>query len=412
MTDDNPTIHITRCLLQDPSITPKGLDSLTYVQSLLKDKGFKTEIVCLSGDNELPVYNLWAYYGTAKPHFCFAGHVDVVPVGDKSSWNHPPFDGVIDDNILYGRGAVDMKGGIGAFLGALNTIDLSALSGTISLLLTTDEEGPALYGTQAMIMWLKKQGHEPTFCLVGEPTSKEHIGDVIKCGRRGSLTGTLKVRGAQGHVAYPVLAENPVSMFAKVLGRLNDLVFDRVVAEFEPTNLEITGIKTSTYTSNVIPECGEALFNIRYHTGYTTDEIKGLIVHCVGSEAEINFMPQGSQPFLQTDNPYKALCAHAVEKITGRVPTFETGGGTSDARFLAAAGWYVLELGLKNALAHHVNECVQLDDLMALKDMYAQIIHDFFAYDSQLDDWVETNTASVSNDSNDSPAPYGLEKKD
>jgi succinyl-diaminopimelate desuccinylase len=304
-----------------------------------------------------PVDNLFAKLGTTKPHFCFAGHTDVVPPGDLNAWMHDPFQGVLCNGLLYGRGAVDMKGAIAAFVAAVARILLKhPLPFSVSLLITGDEEGVAINGTRRVLEWLEEQGDTIDFCLVGEPTCQEKLGDTIKIGRRGSLNTHLTVKGIQGHVAYPERARNPVSHMIDILYHLKKGPPEGKSQYFSRTNLEITSIDVGNQTTNLIPEQASARFNIRFNDQHTGAALERWI----------------TQICKRYDSEFQIL-AQTIAEITGVQPKLNTIGGTSDARFIRHYA-PVVEFGLVGRTMHQVNECVEIRDLERLTEIYQQIL--------------------------------------
>jgi len=335
-----------------------------------------------SEDGTPDVNNLYARLGDSEPNFCFAGHTDVVPVGDANAWNLEPFAAEVRDGILYGRGATDMKGAVAAFISAID-IFLSKrrglFEGSISLLITGDEEGPSINGTVKVLDWLAGRGEKLNHCLVGEPTNPDNLGDMIKIGRRGSLTGTLTVNGIQGHVAYPHLADNPLPRLIKILDRFTSHLFDSGNEHFTPTNLEIASIDVGNTASNVIPANATALFNIRFNTEQTSDNLEEwLRAQCdeIGGDYTLDIIV-GAQPFLTQPGYFTDLISKAVAEITGNKPALTTTGGTSDARFIHHY-CPVAEFGLISETMHKVNEQATVSDIERLTTIYARILESYF----------------------------------
>ncbi len=372
-------IKLTQELIKFPSLTPAGDDIFDYLQNLLKPLGFDCQMMNFQS-NGSQVMNLFARYGAGAPHFCFAGHVDVVPVGDLGNWQYPPYAGEIDSGLLYGRGAVDMKGAIAAFIAAVaKHLEKGALPGSVSLLITGDEEGDAVDGTVKVLQKLKELKQLPDVCLVGEPTSEDWVGDTIKNGRRGSLSGHIQVQGKQGHVAYPQRANNPLPSLIEFLFDLQQQSWDKGSEHFDASNLEITSVSADNIAVNVIPAKAEAKFNIRYNNQHTrADLIKRIEslaqAHC--KEYSLEFSGN-AEPFLNGSNDLVKLTMDAVESVTSQKPKTSTSGGTSDARFIHHY-CPVLELGLLNHTAHQVDEHVGFDDLRTLKGLYGQILNNYF----------------------------------
>lgn len=358
-------LSLAQALIRCQSVTPQQAGALDVLSEALTKLGF----ICtryLFGE----VDNLHAKLGQGAPHLAFAGHVDVVPEGHSAGWMHPPYAAEVHDGVLYGRGTVDMKGAIAAFVAALADV-LPLKAGSISLLITADEEGEAIDGTQPLLKALHKKGERFDACLVGEPTSVSRVGDTIKNGRRGSLTGDLLVKGKQGHVAYPALADNPVPKLVTLLTALTSLKLDHGLPDFLPSNLEVVNVEVGNPTANVIPAQAAALFNIRFNPSYTSTSLKQLIaqtLNAVNVPYELNWR-RPNEPFLCPAGPLVQAVTAAVTEVTGAAPTLSTSGGTSDARFIASY-CPVVELGLCNATAHKVNEHVSLADLALLQRIY------------------------------------------
>lgn len=369
-------VSLAQALIRCPSVTPKDEGAQKILRDILQEAGFLCTALPFG---EVP--NLFARFGTAAPFFCFAGHTDVVPPGDERIWTHPPFAGEIVNGRLYGRGAVDMKGGIACFVAAVHAFmkKHGRPKGSIGLLITGDEEGPACDGTVRVLEWMKDHGHRIDVCLVGEPTNPEKLGDEIKIGRRGSLTGRLSVTGKQGHVAYPHLADNPVPRLVKILDALTDAILDRGSAYFQPSHIEITSIDVGNPVENVIPARATAVFNVRFSdrwTGAALEEKLRDIMDRVGSDYTIEFR-HGAESFISQAGDFARLVALGVEDVTGRKPTISTKGGTSDARFIYKH-CPVAEFGLINATAHHIDEFVEIDDLHMLTAVYVRILERYF----------------------------------
>jgi len=380
-------IAITQDLIRCPSVTPAEGGALQTLEALLGAAGFKVTRVTFQGANTPDVENLFATIGSGAPHFVFAGHTDVVPAGAEDDWRHGPFDGVIADGLLYGRGAVDMKGGVAAFAAA--ALDFVAetgkdIGGTISFLITGDEEGPAVNGTVKLLDWAREQGHSFDACIVGEPTNPDRLGDAIKVGRRGSLSGTVTVRGVQGHAAYPHLADNPIPGLVRLLTALDNLKLDDGNARFQPSNLEIVSVDTGNPAFNVIPARVEARFNIRYNDEWTLESLKAKITRVLesvdigGLALGLEFKRDASESFLTKDETLIKALSDAVVLETGRTPALSTGGGTSDARFIKNY-CPVVEFGLVGQTMHKVDECVAVADLDRLKAIYRRFLDSYFS---------------------------------
>lgn len=382
----SPAAALARDLLRCPSVTPEEGGALTLLQERLEAAGFTVSRVVFSEPGTPDIDNLFATIGSGAPHFVFAGHTDVVPAGDSAAWRHDPFAGTVDEGVLYGRGAVDMKGGIAAFAAA--AIDFlaargGALPGTISLLITGDEEGPAINGTVKLLDWARAQGHRFDACIVGEPTNPNALGDAIKVGRRGSLSGTLTVTGVQGHVAYPHLAKNPVPDLMALVGALTGLSLDAGNERFQPSNLEITSVDVGNTAFNVIPRQAEARFNIRFNDQWTLDALRARIraalegVSGLSCDWSLCFKSDASESFLTHDAALIDTLAEAVEAETGKRPELSTGGGTSDARFIKNH-CPVVEFGLVGQTMHQVDERVPLAELDRLAAIYRRFLEVYF----------------------------------
>jgi succinyl-diaminopimelate desuccinylase len=367
-------VELAQKLIRYPSVTPEADDIIQYLVQLLTPLGFKCQVMDFQSEGRPKVANLFARYGTAGPHICYAGHVDVVPIGNAQGWTHPPFAGEVHNGTLYGRGAADMKGSIAAFIAAFAAV---SVQGSVSLLITGDEEGDAVDGTVRMLHELQKQEQIPSYCLVGEPTSDQWLGDTIKVGRRGSLSGHILVRGKQGHVAYPHRADNPVRRLVHFLNELQSHVWDKGNEFFDPSNLEVISLNADNVASNVIPQDAEARFNIRYNNEHTAAEVTAQIeaiamAHC--KDFKLNFK-HGAEPFINQAAHWADLVVSSVESVCGKKPHLSTTGGTSDARFIHHY-CPVVELGLFIHTAHQLDECVPVEDLKTLQRIYQQVLTD------------------------------------
>ena len=384
MADNVPTdpIELTRALIRCASVTPTDGGALGLTGAALERLGFTIHHMTFSEDGTPDVSNLYARLGDCGPNFCFAGHTDVVPVGDAEAWNLEPFAAEIRDDILYGRGAADMKGAVAAFIAAVDRFlgkRNGQFEGSISLLITGDEEGPAINGTVKVLDWLANRGENLDHCLVGEPTNPDNLGDMIKIGRRGSLTGTLTVKGIQGHVAYPHLADNPLPRLIKMMDRFTSHLFDNGNEHFTPTNLELASIDVGNTASNVIPAQATALFNIRFNTEQTSDRLEEWLreqCDAVGGDYTLN-ISIGAQPFLTQPGPFTELISNAVEEVTGIKPALTTTGGTSDARFIHHH-CPVAEFGLISETMHKVDEQAAVSDIEQLTRIYTRILESYF----------------------------------
>ena len=370
--DPGGVVTLARDLIRCPSVTPDDGCCINTLAGVLEQIGFSVTLLPF-GEGEARTPNLFARLGTGHPHLCFAGHTDVVPVG-SARWQHDPFGGEIYDGILFGRGACDMEGGIAAFVAAVRLyLDQTPdQRGSISLLITGDEEGPATNGTVRVLEWMEKQGQVPDFCLVGEPTNPAGMGEVIKIGRRGSLNARITVNGTQGHVAYPHRADNPVHRLLALLGELTAAPLDTGSEWFEPSSLQVTSVDVGNTATNVIPAQAHARLNIRFNDLHTGADLSGwlrtvTVRHAPGAEVSISI--SGESFLTQPDAPVEALRA-AIRAETGQVPRLDTGGGTSDARFISRY-CPVAEFGLVGASMHKVDEHVSLADLKQLTAIYA-----------------------------------------
>ncbi len=381
-------LHIAVELIRCPSVTPKDEGALATLAGFLAPLGFNCERMRFSDENTPDIDNLYARIGAGGPHFCFAGHTDVVPVGDAASWSVDPFAGEIKAGKLFGRGAADMKGSIASFVAAASRLvregKLIEGQGSISLLITGDEEGPGINGTAKMLKALRARGEIIDHCLVGEPTCVAKLGDMIKIGRRGSINGWLTVRGQQGHVAYPHLADNPLPRLMEMLRRLDAHVLDKGNAHFQPSNFEITSIDTGNATTNLIPGVARAMMNIRFndeHSGASLDRwMRGVfdqVTQEMGGAYEFETKISG-EAFITAPGAFSALIARAITEVTGLTPELSTSGGTSDARFIRAYA-PVVEFGLANATMHKVDEHVPAADLGKLADIYEAILRGYFS---------------------------------
>ena len=373
-------------LIRRPSVTPVDAGALDVLQAALGGLGFACRRLPFSEAGTPDVDNLYARFGTAAPHFCFAGHMDVVPPGDAALWDSDPFTPVIRDGILFGRGANDMKSAIAAFVAAAGRVTekyAGALPGSVSLLITGDEEGPAINGAVKMLDWLRRNHERPDHCLVGEPTSAGRLGDMIKIGRRGSMNVTLTFLGTQGHAAYPDRADNPMPRLLETLRRLTATPLDSGTAHFQPSNLEVTSIDTGNMATNVIPASVTARFNIRFNTLHTGQSLGAWIrSHCdavkaaMGGDTRLEIAVSG-EAFLTPPGGLSSLVSEAVTRITGLTPELSTTGGTSDARFIKDH-CPVVEFGLAGQTQHKVNEQVPVADIAALTDIYEAVLLNYF----------------------------------
>jgi len=379
-------VVIARDLVRCRSVTPEDGGALGYLQSVLAKAGFSVHRMTFAAPGTAPIENLYARVGTEKPNLVFAGHTDVVPPGDEAAWRHPPFAGEIAGDKLYGRGAVDMKGGIACFVAA--TADYLAANGgkpkrgSISLLITGDEESVAVNGTVKLLQWAAERGEKFDHCLLGEPSNVETLGDTIKAGRRGSLNGTLIVTGRQGHVAYPDRADNPIRGLVTLIAALQ-APLDDGSAQFAPSNLEFTSIDVGNPTVNLIPGEARARFNIRYNDRHSQAALKTLLEQRAHDAAAgrvhyaFDWQPSNADVFVTKPGPFTDLAAAAIAEVTGRQPKLSTTGGTSDARFIKDY-CPVLEFGLVGQTMHSVDECTPVADLVTLTAVYRRIIEKYF----------------------------------
>ncbi|MGS0535503.1 succinyl-diaminopimelate desuccinylase [Pseudoalteromonas sp. SaAl2] len=369
----NPVIELAQALIQRRSITPEDAGCQAMMNERLAALGFNIESLFFTD-----TLNTWARKGQQSPHFCFAGHTDVVPTGPEQSWQHPPFSGLVENGMLHGRGAADMKGSLAAMIVATERFVAKHPDhkGSISFLITSDEEGPFINGTTKVIDTLEQRGEKIDMCLVGEPSSRNMLGDVVKNGRRGSLTCFLKVKGVQGHVAYPHLAKNPIHLAAPALSELSQTQWDNGNAFFPATSFQVSNINGGTGAGNVIPGELEIQFNFRFSTEVTHQQLQqrvNTILQDYDFDYELNWIVNG-QPFITEGGPLIEATVAAIKSVTGLDTALETSGGTSDGRFIAQTGAKVIELGPRNETIHKVDECVSTDDLIELCDIYEQIL--------------------------------------
>jgi succinyl-diaminopimelate desuccinylase len=387
MTESNThPVTLARGLIRCPSVTPADAGALDLLEQTLAHAGFRCHRLPFSEEGTPDVDNLYARIGTGKPHLCFAGHTDVVPPGPESLWRHPPFAGEIADGVLYGRGASDMKGAIAAFTtAALDFVKVRGdhLPGSISLVITGDEEGPSINGTPKILAWMKEERERPDHAIVGEPSNPMHLGEAIKIGRRGSLNGRITISGVQGHVAYPHLANNPVKGLIQVLDHFYAAPLDGGTAYFAPSNFEVTSIDVGNPTANVIPPLAEARFNIRFNDSHSPDSLQARlreqaaeVLAGSGLAHRLDFDPPG-HAFLTEPGRLDLVFSHAVHAITGLTPSLSTDGGISDARFIKDV-CPVIEFGLTTETIHKVDECVALKDLEQLAAIYRRFLDLYF----------------------------------
>jgi succinyl-diaminopimelate desuccinylase len=378
-------ITFARDLLRCRSVTPQEGGALAYLEKTLAGAGFAVHRVTFAEPGTAPVENLHARIGTGTPHLVFAGHTDVVPPGDEARWRHTPFGGEVADGMLFGRGAVDMKGAIACKLAA--ALDHLAANGgrpkgSISFLITGDEEGIAVNGTVKLLEWAAARGEKFDHCVLGEPTNPKRLGDMVKIGRRGSLNGTLIVAGTQGHVAYPALADNPVRRIVAIMSAVMAEPLDGGSEHFDPSNLEFTSVDVGNTTVNVIPSEARARFNIRFNDRHSQASLHALIeararAAAPGGHFRIDWEPSNADVFLTGPGPFVDLVSDAIADVTGRRPALSTSGGTSDARFIKDY-CPVVEFGLVNDTMHKIDERVANSDLVALTAIYRRILDRYF----------------------------------
>ncbi len=367
------TLNLAIELLKKPSLTPDDACCMDLMADYLQQRGFNIEWMNF-GDTR----NMWARKGTEAPLFCFAGHTDVVPTGPLSEWNTPPFEPTIKDGLLYGRGAADMKGSLAAMLTACDSFINSHENhqGSISFLITSDEEGPALDGTVKVIDTLNQRNEKIDFCIVGEPSSYKELGDMVRVGRRGSINGYLTLFGKQGHVAYPELVNNPIHALSPILPKLTAEKWDEGNDYFPPTSFQISNINSGTGVENVVPGQLELIFNLRFSSELTPEEIKRRVTYIVDQQSdnyELTWKVSGL-PFITEKGTLTTAVEKAILDVTGIKTILSTAGGTSDGRFIAPTGAQLIELGPVNETIHKINECVSVDDLELLSSTYSKIL--------------------------------------
>lgn len=387
MTASTDALSIAQALVRCPSVTPADAGALGVLEELLKASGFETHRITFGEPGTADIDNLYARLGETAPHITFAGHTDVVPAGDENAWTHGAFSGEVKDGMLYGRGAVDMKGGIACSVAAV----LQYLQdhggkpkGSISFLITGDEEDISVNGTIKLLQWAEARGEKFDHCVLGEPSNVEVLGDCIKVGRRGSQSGTLYVEGVQGHVAYPHRASNPVPDISRLIVAISDEPLDGGSAQFQASNLEFTSVDVGNTASNVIPGQARAKFNIRYNDLHTQQSLRDLVearlAKACGNriKARIVWEPSNSNVFVTKPGPFTDLAVAAIEEVTGRRPELSTSGGTSDARFISSY-CPVIEFGLVGQTMHQVDERTPVADIEKLTKVYRGILDRYFA---------------------------------
>ena len=378
-------LQLAKELIRFPTVTPIDAGIMKFLEKKLKTLGFKTKILEFREKNNKPVKNLYARLGNKGPNFCYAGHLDVVPAGDLKNWTVNPFKPSVKKGYLIGRGANDMKSSVAAFVSAVSNFISKGrqFNGSISLLITGDEEGVAINGTKKVVEYLRKKKEKIDFCLVGEPTNPNKLGEMIKIGRRGSMTGKLTIIGVQGHVAYPDRANNPSTALVQILKELKEIKFDNGTKDFQPTNLEITKINIDNFADNVIPGSANAKFNIRFNNKHSSNSIKTKIDKIIKriskknkSKFNIDYSVSG-EAFLTKPNDTTYMIQDEIKKITKIKPKLSTTGGTSDARFIRKIA-PCLEFGLVGKTMHKVDEAVSLSDLKKLTLIYSNILKNYF----------------------------------
>jgi succinyl-diaminopimelate desuccinylase len=370
---DDPTLLLTQALIRRPSVSPEDQGCLQLIEQRLEAAGFRIERMPFG-----PVENLWAIHGSERPTLCFAGHTDVVPTGPREEWQTDPFEPTIRDGILYGRGAADMKSGLAAMVTATERFIARHPQhrGTLAFLLTSDEEGPSVDGTRRVVEVLEARNEKIDYCVVGEPSSTHHLGDIIKIGRRGSLSGKLTVHGVQGHVAYPHLADNPVHAVAPALAELAARTWDKGNEFFQPTTFQISNIAAGTGAPNVIPGELKARFNIRFSTEQTVEKLQATLTE-IFNRHQVNYTLEwfvSGLPFFTPPDALSKAVVQAIQEKVKRTPELSTTGGTSDGRFIAPTGAQVVEVGVINASIHKVNENVRIDDVVTLSGIYERVL--------------------------------------
>jgi succinyl-diaminopimelate desuccinylase len=378
-------LQLAKELIKFPTVTPVDAGIMKFLEKKLKTLGFKTKILEFKEKDSKPVKNLYARLGNQSPNFCYAGHLDVVPAGNLKDWTVNPFKPSVKKGYLIGRGANDMKSSIAAFVSAVSNfvVNKRKFNGSISLLITGDEEGVAINGTKKVVEYLKKKKEKIDFCLVGEPTNPNKLGEMIKIGRRGSMTGRLSIIGVQGHVAYPQRANNPSTTIVQILKELKEIKFDNGTRDFQPTNLEVTKININNSADNVIPGLANATFNIRFNNKHSSSSIKKKIDKIIKrtcnknkSKHKIDYSVSG-EAFLTKPNNTTFMIRDIIKKITKIKPQLSTTGGTSDARFIRKIA-PCLEFGLVGKTMHKVDEAVSLSDLKKLTLIYSNILQNYF----------------------------------
>jgi succinyl-diaminopimelate desuccinylase len=377
-------LKLAKDLIRFPSITPKDAGAINFLSKQLRSLGFKCKILEFKDKKSKPIKNLYARLGKKAPNLCYAGHTDVVPPGNIKDWTIDPFKPSVKNNYLIGRGANDMKSSIACFVSAVNKfLKKGKFNGSISFLITGDEEGLAINGTKKVVDYLKKKNEKIDFCIVGEPTNPNKLGEMIKIGRRGSLTGKIEISGTQGHVAYPHLSNNPINTLVSICKKLKEKKLDKGNKIFQPSNLEFTSLNVNNKAHNVIPARATAQFNVRYNNFYNASTLKKKIITVLSNicrtnkcKYKVEFIANGDS-FLTKPEKTIFMAKKIIKKVTKITPKFSTTGGTSDARFIRKIA-PCLEFGLVNKTMHKVDECVSLSDLKKLTKIYQNILEDYF----------------------------------
>ncbi len=383
MSDTVDALELAQALIRCPSVTPADEGALDVLQSALEGLGLTCHRMTFSEEGTADVDNLYARLGTEGPNFCYAGHTDVVPVGNEAGWTVDPFGGEVIDGTLYGRGATDMKGGIACFVSGMSRFLKNRsgnFNGSISLLITGDEEGPSINGTRKVLDWLAERNETLDACIVGEPTNPNKLGEMVKIGRRGSISGWLTVHGMQGHTAYPHLADNPLPRMIAMLDTITSEKLDDGTDHFQPSNLQLTTIDVGNTATNIIPGEVQAAFNIRFNDLHTSESLMTWLKEkfdAVGGDYDVEFQITG-EAFLTPPGKLSSLLSEAVEKTTGIKPDLSTTGGTSDARFIKDF-CPIAEFGLISQSMHKVDECARLSDMERLTDIYELFLDGYFA---------------------------------
>tara|TARA_Y100000590_G_scaffold432037_1_gene547575 strand:- start:1070 stop:2242 length:1173 start_codon:yes stop_codon:yes gene_type:complete len=378
----NDPIVLSQALIRCKSVTPNDGGALDLLQNILESMGFKCTRLIFTEPGTQEVQNLYARWGNKNPNFCYAGHLDVVSEGDVENWNYDPFAGIIDGDFLYGRGASDMKSAIAAFVSAAYNFiedEKKNFFGSISFLITCDEEGPAINGTKKVVEWLKNQHEKIDVCLVGEPTNPTKLGEMIKIGRRGSLTGHLTINGQQGHVAYPDLAHNPLKDMIKILNELQFSTLDNGNKFFQPSNLEVISVDAVNHVNNLIPNTARSSFNIRFNNEHTSQSLKQWL-HKICKNISKNYelkLEISGEAFITPPEKLSNIIKEAIKENINIEPKFSTTGGTSDARFIRDIA-PVAEFGLVGKTMHKIDEKIALSDIKMLKKIYLSILKNYF----------------------------------